>query len=95
MKKIVVLSLALSSLLVGFSRFHREPKRTDPRYAEIIADQLERRIDFLFIPKDINQEDSELVKNVLFPAISLIVYSGPESSTREDHSHDDRSSRTH
>ena len=80
-KRLLILFLILAPLVYWISRAH-EPKRVDPRYALVVGEQIKHRIEFLFIPQDVSQNDTDIVKNVLFPAISLISYAGPETSSQ-------------
>ena len=79
MRRIGIVAMALASLLFLAYRTLSGPKRADPRYAMVAGEQLKHRIDFLFVPEEVNRDDSDLVKNIFLPAVSLIAYSGSDS----------------
>ncbi|OGR84347.1 MAG: hypothetical protein A2901_06150 [Elusimicrobia bacterium RIFCSPLOWO2_01_FULL_54_10] len=73
-KSIVIITLAAATLLSWTALRSSEPRKTDPRYAAVVADQLKFRIDTLFAPADFLRDEPELVQGMILPAMGLVSY---------------------
>ena len=80
-RKIAAIFFVSASLLSWASRTQSEPARTDPRYAQVIGDQVKFCIDTLFAPSDFLRDEPELMANVILPAFGLASYDDGNSAS--------------
>ncbi len=73
--------LVLGLLGLCSTKFHKEEPKTDPRFSQVMEEQLKQRIDFIFAPSDFFKEQPELVKNIVLPAFGLASYDNDNTSS--------------